>query len=92
VNEQKIQKKIVNFLEAEGHYVVKVVQASKAGVPDILACVNGQFLAIEVKTPETKANVSALQEHNLAKITRSGGLSLVAWELAQVQKFVQKLC
>jgi len=78
VKEQQYQSKIVKYLESRGAYVVKVVAASKKGVPDILACYKGQFIAIEVKTPETRSNVSKLQDYNLNKISKAGGISGVA--------------
>ncbi len=78
MKEQDFQAKIVKHLEAKGAYVVKVVAASKKGVPDILACYRGYFLAIEVKTPTTRANVSKLQSYNLNKITKAGGVACVA--------------
>lgn len=88
MKEQQIQKKIINYLEDEGYYVVKVVIATKAGVPDILACVNGKFIGIEVKTPNTKTNISSLQEYNLDKIHYTGGKSLVAWNVDMVKDFI----
>ena len=78
MKEQDYQKKIVKYLESRGAYVVKVVAASKKGVPDILACYNGNFLGIEVKTPTTRANVSQLQEYNLRQIDKAKGYSGVA--------------
>lgn len=89
--ESKIQTKIIKWLESEGHYVVKVISASKAGVPDLLACVNGKFLGIEVKTPKTQSNVSALQCYHLRKIIESGGSGIVAWELEHVKKYVKSM-
>ena len=65
MTEQRIQKKIVDYLLTQGCYIVKVISASKAGVPDILGCYEGVFFAIEVKTPQTKKNVSKLQDYNL---------------------------
>jgi len=89
--EQQIQKKITTYLEKEGCYVVKVISATKSGVPDILGCYEGVFFGIEVKTPKTKNNVSKLQEYNLDKIQESGGHSLVAWEVEQVEDFIKGL-
>jgi len=91
MKEQKIQKKITNWLESEGYYVIKVVSATRAGVPDILTCVNGKFVGIEVKTPKTKSNVSPLQAFNLTKIVVCGGHSLVAWSLEQVKEFIKEI-
>ena len=88
MTEQAIQKKIIKWLEAQGYYVVKVISANKSGVPDIIACVEGKFVGIEVKRPTTKNNVSALQRKHLDMIEESGGYSTVAWELEQVIDFI----
>lgn len=88
MKEQDIQKKIITYLESIGAYVVKVITANKSGVPDILACLNGRFIAIEVKTPESRNNVSALQAYNLSKISECDGLALTAWNLEMVKEFI----
>lgn len=86
--EQQIQKKITTYLESQGCYIVKVISASKAGVPDIIGCYEECFFGIEVKTPGTKNNISKLQEYNLDKIRQAGGHSLVAWNVEQVEDFI----
>ena len=91
MREQDIQRKIIKWLESEGAYVVKVVSATKAGVPDIICCYKSRFIAIEVKTPKTKNNVSQLQRYNLDKVLLAQGYSLVAWELQQVKDFIRGL-
>lgn len=75
--EKDYQRDLIKFLELKGHYVVKVIQATKAGVPDVLACIYGIFFGIECKTPKTKNNVSELQKHNLTKIKETGGIAVV---------------
>ena len=50
---------------------------TKAGVPDILACVNGFFVGIEIKAPNGKP--SSLQIHNLNKIDESGGAGILLY-------------
>ena len=49
--EKRFEQKIKNFLKSQNCYYVKYFGCgfSQAGVPDILACVNGYFLAIEEK-------------------------------------------
>ena len=42
-----------------------------AGIPDIIACINGKFYAFEVKTAIGKT--TALQEATIRKITSCGG-------------------
>lgn len=91
MKEQLIQRKIIQYLESIDTYVVKVITSTKAGVPDILACYKGMFIAIEVKTPETQKNVSELQKYNLARIQELGGHTLVAWSVEQVEEFINGL-
>ena len=79
--EQDYQRKITKYLESQGAYVVKVITASKKGVPDIIACYKGYFLGVEVKTPTTRKNTSQLQDYNLAQIKKAEGYSLVAVEV-----------
>lgn len=88
MTEQQIQKKITTYLESQGCYIVKVISASKAGVPDILGCYEGVFFGIEVKTPDKHSNVSKLQHYNLDQIRLAGGHSIVAWNVEMVEEFI----
>ena len=49
----------------------------KAGIPDIIACVNGVFVAIEVKSASGKP--SDLQKLNIKRINEAGGVALVLY-------------
>lgn len=83
MSEQKLQAKILKWLEAHGYYVVKTIVSNKKGVPDILACApDGRFVAIEVKYGANKA--SKLQEYNLAQIKKRNGIAILAWNLETV--------
>jgi Holliday junction resolvase len=84
MTEQQIQKKIIKELESCGAYVVKVISANKSGVPDIIACIDGNFIGIEVKRPETKNNVSRLQEKHIEMINDCGGFAFVAWSVEMI--------
>lgn len=91
MKEQDIQRKIIKYLESIGAYVVKVVASNKSGTPDILACYRGIFLAVEVKRPETKTNVSELQEYNIKKIKEAGGVAIVSWDLDAVKATIDDI-
>lgn len=83
MSEQKLQKKILDWLKDHGFYTVKTITCNKKGVPDILACApNGTFVAIEVKYGPNKP--SKLQEYNIAEINDRNGLAFVAWDLSTV--------
>jgi Holliday junction resolvase len=88
MKESKIQKKIITYLEDEGAYVVNGIY-TKEGVPDLLVCIRGKFLAIEVKTPTTTNSVSPLQQYNLDRITEIGGYAMVAWDVPMVTQFIK---
>lgn len=87
--EQAIQKKIISYLESIGWYVVKVIQANRRGVPDIIACDSkGTFWGIEVKRKGNKP--TKLQLYNLDQINFRGGKSMVAYSVEEVKKEVTK--
>lgn len=50
---------------------------TKSGIPDILACVDGYFVGIEVKAQNGKP--SELQLYNVRKIRESGGFAVVLY-------------
>jgi hypothetical protein len=71
MTEQQIQSKRIKELEAEGYYVIKLIQTNKNGIPDLLAIPpNSDVLFSEVKTP--KGRVSALQKYRLKELEDYG--------------------
>lgn len=77
--EKMFENKIKRYLKERGTYCVKYFGCnySTSGTPDILACVNGYFIAIEVKGPEGKA--SELQLAKIAEIRKAGGFAYVVY-------------
>ncbi len=86
MKESHIQRKIIQTIERLGGYCVNVVQAGKAGTPDIVCCVDGKFVGIEVKRPGFKAR--ELQAHHLEKIREAGGVSFVAHSVSEALAFL----
>lgn len=80
--EKNFQAKIIKELKKRGIYYIKVIQATKNGVPDLIICYKGKFYALEVKTDTGKT--TSLQDYNIDQITQSGGTALVVrpnnWE------------
>jgi len=64
-------------------WLVKINQVSIRGIPDFLICLNGGFVAIELKIDFDKAR-NKLQDWTLTCIAHAGGLGLVVtpdnWE------------
>lgn len=55
-------------------YIVRVVQAGEAGVPDLLLCVCGRFVGVECKATGQAPRTN--QHLQLGRITAAGGFAL----------------
>lgn len=73
MKEKSFENKIKDFLDGIGAVWYKQFGCSytKAGTPDLLCCVNGHFVAVEVKAE--KGRPSPLQLYNIDKIRKAGG-------------------
>ena len=60
-----------------------------AGIPDIIACVDGRFVAFEVKT-ET-GRLSRLQEVTLGRIRDAGGKAYMVRSAAEVAAIMKEM-
>lgn len=88
----KLQKQIVTWLAEQGfYYDLKPTSMGygRKGRPDIVACVRGKFVAIEVKVLPDKPSPWQLRE--LKAIVDAGGMSLVAYSLDDVKALVGTL-
>lgn len=85
--EKKLQKKIIQLLQSKGAYVIKSIVTHRAGVPDIIACYDGKFIAIEVKG---NSDVSPLQKFNIEKIKNAGGMAIVAYDISEVVDLIDE--
>lgn len=59
------------------------------GIPDIIACLDGHFLAIETKAPGKRKNVTPNQERRLKEIAWAGGTAMVVDDPEQVEKMLR---
>lgn len=57
-----------------------------AGIPDIVACIDGKFYAFEVKTPVGKT--TNLQEATIRKILACGGTASVVRSVDEVRAVI----
>jgi len=57
-----------------------------AGIPDIIACINGRFFGFEVKTEDGKP--TKLQEATIRKILAAGGTALVVRSVNEVRTVI----
>lgn len=91
--EKNFETKVKRYIEEKGGYQVKFFanRMTKKGVPDILSCINGYFVGVEVKGPD--GSPSDIQIYNVKKIRKAGGFAMVlypsAWE--RFKQFVDDL-
>lgn len=63
------QHKVYYFFPATGGY-------GRSGIPDIVCCVDGKFMAIECKAEG--GEITALQHYELTKIESAKGFTFIA--------------
>jgi len=75
--EAKVKTKLYKILKEWGVYYFSPVSGGygKSGVPDIICCYKGRFLAIECKAGKNKPTL--LQEAEMEKIRTAQGVAMV---------------
>lgn len=78
-SEKNFENKIKKYIEELGGWQVKFFanRMTKNGIPDVLACVGGYFVGIEVKAQNGKP--SELQKYHCLEIRKAGGFSFVVY-------------
>lgn len=89
--EKSYENKIKSYLDSIGAYYVKTHgdRFSKIGTPDIIACIKGHFVALEVKA--TTGKPSELQLYHLSNImfNRGYGAIIVPTEgIRKIKKYI----
>lgn len=75
--EKKVKDKVTAILRKHGAYYFfpATYGMGRAGIPDIVVCFHGLFIAFECKAG--KGKTTALQDRELAAIKQAGGISTV---------------
>lgn len=79
MTEKQFENNVKQFLKDNGAWFVKTWSngIQRKGIPDIIACVNGYFVGIELKAETGKP--SELQKWNIEQIRKSGGVAIVLY-------------
>lgn len=78
-SETRFKTKVLKALrEIPNSWWVKIQQVSMRGTPDIIGCVNGHFVAWELKKSKFD-HPDKLQQHNLDLITKSQSLARIVF-------------
>ena len=78
--ETRFKNKIETYLEEIGAWFIKYWAGNnytKEGIPDLLICINGKFVAIEVKAD--KGRPKLLQLVKLRQIRSAGGIGILLY-------------
>jgi len=75
--EAKVKASVTKILKEFGAYYFSPMTGGfgRSGVPDIIACYRGFFLAIECKAGKNKP--TALQEREMGKVNAAGGMAML---------------
>jgi Holliday junction resolvase len=89
--EAKVKASVVKLLKKyEVYYFFPATHGfGRSGVPDIICCLEGNFLAIECKAGNNKP--TALQEREMQRICNAGGDTFVINEdnIAMLEAYLQ---
>lgn len=77
----RIRKAVLE--EYPGSWLVKIHGSAyqTAGIPDLVGCINGRGVGIEVKVPGREQTLTARQAEALNEIRHAGGVAFVATEV-----------
>lgn len=91
--ESKVKDKVVKILKKYSvYYFFPATHGyGRSGVPDIIACFNTQFVAIECKAG--KGELTALQKRELSRIAVAGGKTFAVNEdtIYRIEEFFAPL-
>ena len=88
--EKDIVKAIMKYLKTVPHCFAWKEHGGMygtAGIPDIIACVDGRFYAFEVKTETGKP--TKLQEAAIRKILNAGGVAVIVRSVDEVRAVME---
>ena len=88
--ESKEQTKIKKYLEKDGWIVVKTIQLSESGYPDLFAFRDGAVLFIEVKR-EKGGRLSEIQKYRIEQLIAQSFVVLVSHGFNQFKEQYNEL-
>jgi len=76
--EKQFENKVKKFFQEQGNiWFTKIWGGGyqKSGIPDLICCVNGIFISVELKASKGKA--SELQIYNTNKVNQANGIGII---------------
>ena len=90
MRESRLQSKIISYLKANGIYYVNTYGSGMTakGVPDLLICLNGKFIAFECKVDDNSMQPD--QKIHEIRIKRSKGKHYCPRTLNEAGQIIEK--
>lgn len=86
-----LEKKIVNFLLKEGHIAdSQDATLNRFNKPDIIAGINGIYVAMEVKRKNKPARITKGQIAYLDKVNKTGGIGRRVDKMEDVYEIIKE--
>lgn len=91
MRESDLVRKIQKYCKENNIYTIKIWGGGyqSMGIPDLILCKNGHFLAFETKVDKNKA--SKMQEWHIDKINKAGGNAYVIRSLEEAIECLQNV-
>jgi len=90
--EGKVKEAVKKILKKHGiwYFMPSANGYGKVGIPDIIACWEGRFFAIETKAPGKINNTTPNQDMQIEAIRAAKGWALVVDNATQVEDFINE--
>ena len=91
IKESELQSKCIDYLNTKGIYFINKYGDGRSGkgCPDLILCINGRFVACELKVGSN--DLQDDQKIHKIRIERSGGLHYSPYTLEEFIKIVEGL-
>ena len=89
--EKDLQKKVIDYLKSKNIYHINIYGSgyTAKGAPDLIACVNGKFVAFELKVGSNTMQPDQIIHKR--RIERSQGLHFTPYTLEEVKQIIKEL-
>lgn len=90
--ESRKSRQIMTEIRKRGWFCFKVhgSEFMMAGLPDVIVCAEGYFIALETKHEETRTHTKARQERVMFQITEAGGHAQVATSVGEAIEAIEE--
>lgn len=91
--EGKVKDACKKYLKSIGAWFFMPVSngMGQVGIPDIICCYKGMFIAVETKAPGKKANTTPNQDRVIEAIKGADGWAIVVDNVDQLEEFITSI-